>query len=337
MAGKHSLRLSKSSVGMYLQCPKSYWFSKKLTSKTDYPRLMGTEIHKFIAKMHSSNKNPLYFKSINSARKAWFWTWRTALEENNEKMVSRSKEMDDDYGKAGWFCVYNYWRQNLNKPTPFMVEKRYEHPLFPRVNFVGIFDQIRKMDIEKIAEIRPEIVKDGKLEEGYAPVVIVDCKTGKGSYDPRRYNPEITPIQLAAHQFELHEDLQVTAYYWLYYQIHKKIPVAFYWYHLRDGKAFMTYRTKKDFNTFLEIMNHVVDGIKAESYPKHPGNHCKRCDYFKECAELREDRPLMAVEPTDGIDTGGKNHFWPKIQVSGPEQLRFNFRPPRTPRKLTKK
>lgn len=327
MAGKWSLRLSKSSGGSYLDCPRSYWFPHilGLPGKTDCPRLMGHTVHQFVAKMHKSNRNPLYYQNIDNARRAWFWTWKRALEENADTLIVRSNEKSSDYGRDGWFCINNYWKQNIDKPAPLYVEKRYEVPLFPRVTFVGIVDQIRMMPTESIAKIRPELIVNGRLKEGYDPVAIIDLKTGKESYDPRRFDPNISDLALAAHQFELHEDLQVTAYYWLYYQVYKKLPVAFYWYHLRDGKAFMTYRNKNDFGTFLEIMEYIVSGIKDESYPPHFGRHCKRCDFFKECGALNPDRPLMTTEPADGIESGGEVKVWPRILPVKPRQLKLNF------------
>jgi len=310
-----------------LECPKSYWFTHilKLPGKTDYPRLMGSTAHRFVAKMHSSTRNPLYYQTLDNARKAWFWTWRYALEKNVPNMLVQSKEKDKEYGAAGLFCINNYWKQNIDKPAPLYVEKRYEIPLFPMVTFVGIFDQIREMPFDKIAHIRPELIVNGRLTEGYDPVILVDLKTGRESYNPRKFNPDISNLALAAHQFELHEDLQVTAYYWLYFQVHGKLPIAFYWYHLRDGKAFMTYRNKSDFQTFLEIMKYVVNGIKAESYPKHVAAHCRRCDFFQECAALRPDRPLMITEPGDGIESGGEMTVWPQTSPVKIRQLRLKF------------
>ncbi len=240
-------------------------------------------------------------------------------------MSSRTKALDDEYGKIGWFCIKNYWNQNISKPQPWHVEKRIEAQLFPMVTFVGVMDQIRKIDLEKIKDIRPELFVDGKLHDDYDPVVIIDYKTVRESYDPRKFDPDISSLKLAAHQFELHEDLQVTAYYWLYLQYYKKLPVGFYWYHLRDGKAFLTYRTKADFKTFLETMQFVVDGIYAESFPKHVGRHCKRCDYFEACAALRKDRPLMVTEPSDGVDYGGEVRTYPLVLPAKYKQLRFKF------------
>ena len=327
MVGKGSLGLSESLAETYLGCPKKYWFShvRKLPEKTDYQRLMGITVHRFIAKMHSSRQNPLYYQTVDNARKAWFWTWRYTLEKNGPNMLVHSKKDGEDFGVAGWICIDNYWKRNIDEPAPLHVEKRYEMPLFPMVKFAGRLDQIRAMPLEKIADIRPELIVNGRLIEGYDPVAIIDLKTGKESYDPRRFNPDITDLALAAYHFELHENLQITAYCWLYFQVYGRLPVAFYWYHLRSGKAFMTYRNKSDFQTFLEIMKYVANGIKAESYPKHPTPRCRKCDYFQECAALRPDRPLMITEPSDGINLGGEITVWPQTSPVKTRQLRLKF------------
>ena len=321
------ITLSISKAGSYIKCPNFNFlhYVKGSKRKTDYPRLMGSTVHQFVQKMHSPGKNHLYYSSLKRAQGAWFWKWKTALEKNGPIMLEHSKKKDEEYGVSGLFCITNYWNGNINKPRPIAVEKRFKVKMFPKVWFVGVFDQIRIISPQTIARIRPELIVNGELKDGYDPVVLVDLKTDKESYDPRRFRPNITDEEMAAYQFDLHENMQITAYYWLYYQVYGKLPIAFYWYHLRDGKAFMTYRNKSDFQTFLNTMRYVADGIMGESYPLHVGKHCKYCDYNKECAKLRPDRPLMFTEPSDGIDLGGEMTVWHQTVPTGARQLKLNF------------
>lgn len=331
MAKQGVLTLSISKAGSYTNCPNfcMLHYVMGCERKTDHPRLMGSTVHQFVHTMHTSVKNPLYYSTLKKAQGAWWWKWKTALEKNEPIMRGHSKKKDDEYGVSGLCCITNYWKSNIDKPRPIEVEKRFKVRMFPKVWFVGIFDQIRSISVESIANIRPDLIVNGVLKEGYDPVVLVDLKTGKKSYDPRHFHPDMTDDELAAYQFSLHENMQITAYYWLYYQVYGKLPVAFYWYHLRSGKAFMTYRNKSDFRTFLDMMRYVADGFMNELYPLRVGDHCTYCDYNKECAELRADRPLMFSEPSNGIDSGGRMNIWPQEIPIGATQLKLKFPAPR--------
>ena len=327
MAKQGVLTLSMSKAGSYINCPKYYFlhYVMQCERKTDYPRLMGSTVHQFVRTMYSSKKNPLYYSTLKKAQGAWFYKWNGALEQNRLILREQSKKRDDEFGVSGLMCVTHYWNENIDKPRPLEVEKRYKVRMFPKVWFVGIFDQIRAISIESIAKIRPELIINGKLIDGYDPVVLVDLKTGRESYNPRYFRPDITNEELAAFQFDLHENLQITTYYWLYYQVYGKLPVAFYWYHLRDGKAFKTYRNVKDFQEFLYTMRHVTNGIMNEAFTMRIEKRCKYCDYNKQCAELRPDRPLMATEPSDGIDFNDGMTVWPQVISTGAKQLRLKF------------
>ena len=327
MAKQGVITLSTSKAGPYIICPHQSFLhaQPEIPKKTDYPRLMGSAVHQLVQKMYKPSKNPLYYSTLQKAQGAWWWKWKTALEQKTPVMRERSKEWDEEFGVSGLCCITNYWKDNVDKPRPKEVEKRFRVKMFPKVWFIGIFDQIRTVPLEGIEKIRPDLIVNGKLKDGYDPVLLVDLKTNKESYDPRRYRPNITNDGMASYQFDLHENMQITAYYWLYYQVYKKLPVAFYWYHLRSGKAFRTYRTMGDFEPFLDTMRYVAEGFKNESYPLHFGKHCKFCDYNTECKERRPERPLMFTEPSDGIDLGGEMIVWPQVLSTGIKQLRLNF------------
>lgn len=319
------LRLSKSSVDMYLKCPRSYKYShiEKIKTKADYPRLAGVEVHKFIARLRSSRNNKLYFKSLETARSAWFGTWSRALEKAHPLMLKHTAEGDEKFGAIGWVCIRNYWNNSIDKSEPKFIEKRFEVPLFQGVDFVGVVDQISELNPETIARIRPDLIANGALLDGFNPDVIIDFKTGRDSYDITEFVPDATELERARYQTELHLNLQVTAYYWLYFQIFKKMPVGFYWYHLLDNKAFLTTRTEDDFGNFIEIMEHVVEGITSDSFPINPEKQrCARCDYFDIC------NPPELSEPSEGIEFGGISAIWPKPRPPAYKQLRFKFSTP---------
>jgi CRISPR/Cas system-associated exonuclease Cas4 (RecB family) len=338
--GGNGLRLSESAVKMYLNCPMSYRLGhvEKVRSKLDYPRVVGSQVHRFIAKMYTSENNPLYYRDLDSARRAWFFNWFRNLEEVGSIMTFRTKKDDQSFGITGWNCVANYWRQNINKPRPFQVERHYEVPILGGVRFFGVLDQVRQISLEAVKVIRPELIQDSRLIKGYMPFVIVDLKTGNGSFDTAALPSSASDQEIAAYQFELHDDLQVTSYWWLYHKVTGAMPVGFYWYHLRDRKYFLTYRTEEDYGTLFETIKHVVDGINTESYPKNIGPHCKRCDFYETCMTIERSRPLLVSQPVEDIGTDNSiSTVGLGKKLEKPRQLRLKFKVKRVKKEKKKK
>ncbi len=325
-------KLSKSRIGMYVTCPKSDWFAhiKKVPPKTDYPRLTGVMVHRFVAGMYRGKTYPLRYENLGKATNAWFRTWKTALERNRHLIRFPNPEQEKNYGITGCVCTVNYWKQNLKKPRPLEIEKRYEIPLSSGFRFVGVFDQVRKAEIEVIQKIRPELVVDGKLREGYDPVFIVDHKTGYGTWDLTRYEPGASLLEKAVFQFELHSDIQVTAYWWLYQQTHGAMPAGFYWYNLREGEYTFTYRTEEDYKTLFEILDFVMSGLMAEQFPERSGPHCKRCDFLEVCNATKKGRPMLYSKPSKSIgEKDNSETIEPNVVVKKDKQLSFNLKIPR--------
>lgn len=322
-------------MGTYMKCPRSYYFSyiQGLEKRTDFDRLMGVAVHKFIADLYRPHKDKsrvFYYTSIEKARSAWFYSWKKALEENREKILFYDKEKEGLYGGAGWVCIQNYWNANFNKPKPVEIEKRITFPYDTKINFIGIFDQIREAPLKTIKRFRPELFTDGVLDSSIDPVFIVDLKTHRTDFDLTKFDAEASLMEQAAYQFELHEDMQVTAYYWLYYQWKKKIPAGFFWYHLRSNKWFYTYRTMKDFEVFKDQVRFVADGISALQFPKIVGSNCKKCDYFAECKANDENRDLIVSRPAN-LDDADFEHVKPEppVETEKATQLRMKLKVPR--------
>jgi CRISPR/Cas system-associated exonuclease Cas4 (RecB family) len=330
-----SPKLSISSVGTFKRCAKAYWFGhiQKVPSKTDYPRLLGIAVHRFIARMYAPGSHPLYYTDLTSARRAWFWNWNNTLKENRLRIKFPNKKKEKENTGIGWSCIEKYWNKNINKPRPIELEKSYEMVIHGTYRLVGAIDQVRRISLEGIAKIRPELISEGQLIEGYAPVVIVDLKTGRGSWDLTDYAPKASQLEIAAHQFELHDDLQATAYWELYHKTHRKMPVGFYSYQLQSGKAFLTIRTENDYPTLLETLNSVISGIEEEKFPMNVGSHCEYCDFFEACVAVRKDRPLYVSKSSDGVGGEGERNEEiqsKNIKVRRARQLRLKLKMPKT-------
>jgi hypothetical protein len=278
-----------------------YFLRKQIGNFTDYPRLAGSEVHRFIALLHSRRKKgdrPFFYKSIKSAQNAWFAAWRRALEKNKPPLLRPDKENGKMFGAIGWNCINHYWQQCEHKPPPLAVEKRYSAPIMTGVDLIGIVDQTRGMERDTIRKYRPDLVVGNQLvsnfDEHYAPVVLVDLKTGKQNYDVGTFNPEAGLDEWARQQFSLHQDRQATIYTWLYKQVYNVTPIGFLLWDIRTGKTFFTYREGQDYQNMLAQVEHVVENIRAGSFPTNEGWQCKWCDYQDAC---RGERPFLVAKP----------------------------------------
>ncbi len=300
MARHKGLRFSKSSLGLYLECPRQYYYNNhpEVPKRVDHPRLCGSLVHSFVKTLYRPTKEPrpFYFKEKKSFLTYWWFKWPEEIQKALDKGLLSEKDADKDqkFGAVGTTCLSNYWDANVNLPRPFQVEKAYRATLwdFP---LIGIFDQVRSVSVEWIQRHRPELVSNGCLNEAYSPALIVDLKTEYESFDASQFKENPTLEETIRQQFELHEGIQATLYTLLYEVVTGKKPVAFAWYHLPSNKWFVTWRENRDYDTLYGILRHCRDNIAAESFPKNVGRkRCKRCDYWDIC---REDRYFIISRP----------------------------------------
>jgi len=310
---RSALRISKSSLELFIMCPKK-WFFQYLTNlpkKISYPLLFGKEMHSFInyELLREVKDRNFFFKTFYSAVRGWCRRWNDANRDpkNIKSLFYQNQAMQKDYLKTGIGCVKNYWQANEHLPRPLEIEKYYcfLYPYSAGIDLIGVFDQVRVVSMEWISGHRPDLIIDGKLDPRYAPVVIFDIKTDKGSYDSslngyeellklnqakyglvsqedfEKAKKEL--IHLIGKQHKLHEDIQATMYTWLYEMKHGKKPIGFYWYNIRWGKGFFTYRNDSDYQTMFEMIQYMVDNLNARSFPKVPNSHCLFCSFVEAC------------------------------------------------------
>jgi len=322
--------ISKTVLELYLNCPRAWYYYKHpdIPKKTDYPRLCGVAVHNHVKQLYDSTRTPrpFFYQSKKSAIGAWFNRWNRELEKAyKSSIIVRDDELAKEYGAVGAVCIANYWNANVGLPRPVEVEKQYQMVFKNGFVLKGIFDQVRIVPLEWTALHRPDLVINGELKAGYAPVVIVDIKTDIYSYE-RKSDKEknITSIQKAKRQFSLHEDLQATFYIYLYEKIIGKKPIGFLWYHLRSGKMFFTYRNDKDYQTLFGAINHYIEGIAGESFPKHVTKKCYYCDYIEVC---REDRDFLVSTAEDFSEYAENQEIVPNLVQKEPhKQLRLKLK-----------
>ncbi|RJR27869.1 PD-(D/E)XK nuclease family protein [candidate division WWE3 bacterium] len=327
------LTLSKSGIETYLRCPAQYYFRyiAHVSGKTDYARLCGTVVHNLIARFHKKGnpKNPFYYKNLDTAIKTWGYDWWKALEENSEIMLSRTKAQDWQFYNIGKGCIQKYWDQMFGKPAPLLIEKR-RRARIGQVELLGIFDQVREVPNDRIGHWRPDLIdSNGNLLPGYLPQIIMDLKTSTHDYDLRRFNATAELIKMAEYQFPLHEDLQATAYTYLF-QEHNNgmLPLGFVFYYLRYGKLMFTYRTPRDYITLKNSIAHIVGNLDNQSFPKRIGKQCTWCDYISVC---RGDRDYLLATPVTemdlmfGAENGNLSGIPTSVEFKKPTQLRMRM------------
>jgi len=287
-----TLKLSKTSIERYMQCPMLWYFSyvEKLPSRTDYPRLCGVQVHRFIAglyKEHPSNRR-FWYQNLNTARKAWIYTWKRALEENRSLILNPDIEMEKKYAGIGCMCIQNYWNQNIGEDNdPISIEKQFTIPLdYPNlkgVSLSGVFDQIRTVNLSWLNKRRPEIFAGEKLLPTYDPVLIVDLKTGWSDFDISDDDSDLVKVRK---QFEIQLGIQGAAYSLLYKKVFGKFPAGFLIYPLRLDKKqsiFIKGDEEGPQTVLRENVFHIVENIRNRSFPRNVTANCRRCDFYMEC------------------------------------------------------
>lgn len=336
--------ISVSRTNAYLKCPRYAYLERHLPHQTDYPRLAGVQIHQHIQEIeqpvksvylcHNCDKKvTLKQAAANCCRQcqgevvtfsrrfrfqtpeamigSWNHRWAKALTEatKNGWLLKVDHEVAKSYFGIGRACLNNYWQAFADLPRPRLVEKRYSSLMPNGIKLTGVIDQVREVTLDRIAQVRPELVVDDRLNESFDPVVIIDYKSGFFTYDLDGYQKKVSPTaaaptdrQRASWQYSLLEDLQPTAYLWLYAQAHqRRQPVWFEWCHLRSGKKFITWREQRDFQELIASTRAVVNGIQAQDYPKRVDQRiCRFCDRIAPC---RGERPFYYV-PAEPLMTG---------------------------------
>lgn len=325
------LRISVTRLKLYLDCPREYFYqylAPEIPKRTSYPRLCGAVVHALVEKLYRKTKEPrtFYFKSKGSLLGAWSFNWQrnVDLAEQEGQIILPDQNIVRSYYRVGKECLANYWDGNFGLPRPLAIEKDYLYPVAPGVDLYGIIDQVRAAPLEYIAKFRPELVENGQLKEGYDPVVIVDMKTNKLGYDRSLLKRVPNLREQLREQYALHEDLQATAYTWLYEKVTGRRPIGFWWYHLRSGTYYATFREPKDYLTLYGVIDHFLDNLNVQSFPKHIDYHCKWCDFLEPC---REDRAFYISKPRALSDDILKDIDFltvpPLVAKADDKQLRF--------------
>lgn len=351
------IALSVSRIKSGLDCLRRYYYqylAKNRIRRTDYPRLCGIVTHRLIEQGHKRKgvAQPVPFRLASRGKTIglWFVLWEHYLKEvmANGMLEERRPHLEARFRRIGLICAGRYFAGAAKLPPPLEVESWYEHEIAPGIRLTCRIDQLRAVSLDYIRRHRPELVADGRLIDGYDPVVIVDFKTGERdySYSRRRFHIEPTLRERMRRQFDLMEDLQATTCTFLYHKTKGRKPVGFVFYHLRSGNSFFTSREERDYVTLYGAIHYLTVVHETESFPKHVGRQCEYCDFLAPCREDRDFVLVPAESAEIGLDSVQPPLLVPSpVQKSAVTQRRLRFpkpkavrlapkesRPPETPR-----
>ena len=296
------MNISISRMRTWQQCHLKYWFEYEARTprRTDYPRLCGIAVHRTAQRLYDPQASPkkgekarpFHFRSMRAAVGGFIYTYRELVREAKEKhsLINPNANMEREYRDVGKECVQTYWKQNILLPRPLAVELRLSYPILPSVTLAGIFDQTRAIDPNQLERYvkthRPELWVHGALHPDYDPVIIIDLKTEKRSFEPDQWDTTtvLDKNREIRRQFPLHEDMQAAAYSWLYRKRFGKWPFGYWWYHLRSGRLFFTAADSAQHQNKLELaVRSFIEGLEAKHFMPTVGRHCEWCDHIAPC------------------------------------------------------
>ncbi len=307
-AGKRrTVVLSVSSIVVYLMCPFKFYLKYLDPNRsgtkyvTDYERLCGSLVHRFIAKLYKEHNHSgrVYFKSVDSSIKQWNFIWAKEVGDNKDFLEKVDFGEGKYYEKVGETCIRKYWALNETLTNPIEIEKTYTIPLAKGFKLSGRIDQIRSMSLDKISALRPDIVVKGALDDNYDPVVIVDLKTDPFNHDDSKQDKTFEEVMKL--QYRLFQRLQVGAYTRLYKEHHSgKLPVCFSIYQLRYNSFTNLFGDIKEYQNFLsESVDKVVKSVTDAKFQKCAGKNCVSCEFKDRCRTFDSKKSLEMPAPKD--------------------------------------
>ncbi|MCX8158802.1 MAG: PD-(D/E)XK nuclease family protein [Candidatus Pacearchaeota archaeon] len=290
------LRLSASKITTYKGCPLAYYlkYVEHVDVPSDVRTVFGKVIHSMLNDFYDKN-----FKSPDSFANAWKYRW---FRECSGETLSEKRK------KIYKIIEYNTGKTPIRLGTHIRFCSQSSQEIEPLEVFFGYMklgENILKRFYEDFKPRPPPILKESSFEltikgnqREHKVIVIfdrIDLKNGLpiiGDYKTDKKSPEDNPEDKA---FQLHRHPQFTLYSLAFRQLIKEgrlkgiIPdsiekeAEIWYYHLRSGKIFQTFRSEKDFEYVTSLLDDVADGILCQRFTPFYGFHCSMCPYQIAC------------------------------------------------------
>jgi len=249
------MRLSASSIKMYLRCPRQYRYAyiDEIPAVLTGPLVFGRVIHEVLHNLevermqHPGNVTP------ECVENEFQRLWQQALVQDRPWFKDGETTLAA-YEKLAPQILSGYLARLQDRPPPFVMEYPFELA-WGEHQLSGVIDRIEEVD---------------------GALIVVDFKTGQRKPSPH----------------ELGEDLQLTIYA-LAAQVVFELPVLqLVYYHLRDHTALATERGEEDFYQLqTDVLPRVTTAIAEGQFPKRPGYWCRFCDYRELCLAESQVHP----------------------------------------------
>ena len=287
--GKTKSVVSVSSVLAYARCAKLFEFlnfSGRQPRKTDYYRIRGAEVSKFIRNLYRKHTGyrKFFYYSIKSATRDWYRVWDIAMKDNSEVLSFVDKGIAKEQSKIGAACIKNYWIQNLDSPEPLKI-KNIEYTVrikcsgLPYNYLSGRLDHIVPCDISWIKAARPEIIENGDLTKDYSPNLIVKYSTSM--LDPVFKDRNPTLILLPDGLI-----IQAAMNIMLYKRQFGTHPVGYliYWLRYESNNKLLINGDLKEYRDLLDLVfQRMAKSITDHKFRKNLTPSCAYCDYVLQC------------------------------------------------------
>lgn len=165
--------------------------------------------------------------------------------------------------KEGVEMLERYWGQIENgtiKDNPLALEAEFSLPI-AGTKLVGKIDKI-------------------EIDESDGQYIVTDYKSGSKKPD----------------EFDLRNNLQLTAYYWAVFELYGKYPKQVIWHHLKTGELLKSERTPQDIENLKVMISNAVAMKKQDIRHRifHEGV-CNHCDFKGAvCMDYGLEQELLA-------------------------------------------
>lgn len=289
--------ISKTSLVIHHRCPFELYIARfgideTKVSTLEYKNLCGILVHAHIKRIHASHRHDgrYYYKSEKNAVNSFRLLWSKALEKHSKDIKDKNEKESRKYLSLGSKCLHNYWIINERKKDPTNVELKLSIPLKNGFVLTGIIDQIREIDIEQIRKIRPDAVKDNKLNPDYDPVLVIDLKTG-----PLEDEFDSSLIEDPKTQSLVHTNLQSSVYALLYKKHFGKWPIAFTFWQLEENRFQNVFGDSKEAQNILwREIDRYIESITKRYFKKNIRiENCRQCAMSEKCKifSQKENKP----------------------------------------------
>lgn len=241
---------SEYSIGMYLRCPRKFYYRYIERVKTKYKEkstmmIFGNIVHNACKDFY---RLKVQERSLDNLNNIFRNHWKTNPIRRQFKSIEEEREM----GLYGLKMLENFYN-SFGAKTPFQIEHYIEY----KIDGYKLFGTIDRIDTDD----------DGLLS-------VVDYKTGHYYHDEDADSDERNL-----------KTIQVRLYAALLYKNNKMVRDGSYYFYADDFFDKIEFTEEKINYDISYFYNLIMDIQHDREFIIQPGYHCKYCDFVDICQE----------------------------------------------------